>query len=684
MAEEVGRRKSDHGRGSRLVGPAFALVLLGLLGVVYAPSLEHTPRADHWDFLLDTLGRDTFADTFAQSYSYNRTRRIGPGDTELFRPILFTLLAAEKAVFGTHFACYQAVGILLHWGVACLLLILLKTILAREDPTGGAASSPPSRASRLLPYGVCLFFALNKSVVELVIWSHLHGYLLFLIFLLGSLTLLLRCAGRAAAWKSPRLWGSWMLGLLAAFTYELGQVYALLAGLFLAAALPPGTARRRRLAFASLFAAIGVLYQGADALDRWTNRGQFDPKDARGRILAGAFSKETLANSQRFIAYTALQPFFPSMWTGALEHGHLRIEEVKWGRSRSSLFHPAFATSALTVALAAGLGLIGLVRLFGRPDKRLSLLFLLAALFAAYLAAIVLGRLNRRAFVHLSCNSYYVYSGLLLALVPAFVAWLAAGRNRTAAVAQAALLLGMMALSAYDVPAVWRLNAAVAADLNACPDGGTGFSRRVARIERFIRRHEGEPGFSLGFDFDSCRALGTHHGVPLTTILFHRYLSPCPKYVVAFPDGEPEPMTCAGWQRSRGPQRRLCPELVAFDNYYNFFRVDDWYYGVQQWDGCYDPSRRDHAYLIRDRTLEGAMRQEAAKLAEQEAYVEGGWLLPPLVPITCTGRFERWVAVYPGPRYECVRSPWKRGVDLCKTLHYRPGCFDAVRAALAE
>jgi hypothetical protein len=645
--------------GLCLANLGFAAVLLALLGLAYAPSLEHTPRADHWDFLVDTMGQDTFLDVFAHSYSYNRTRLIAPGDTELFRPLLFAVLAAEKAIFATDFAAYQACGILLHWAVACLLLLLLQTILAFQRGTAGDDSPPASWPSRLLPYGVCLFFALNKSVQELVIWSHLHGYLLFLMFLLGSLTLLLRCALRPASWKSPWLWGSWVLALLSAFTYEMGQFYAVLACLFLAVALPRGTPRERRWAFCGLFAAILALYQGANRLDRWVNEGQFDPNDAHMRILKEAFSKDTAVNSRRFLAYTALQPVFPSMWTGALDGGHLSIEEVDWSQSGSRLFRPGFAASALTTAVASVLALAGLVRLVRRPDKRSLWMFLLAAgLYGGYLACIVLGRMNLRPSPYLRLNSYYAHTALLLALVPAAAAWLAVGRSRAAAAGQAALLFGLVALSCYAGPAVWLLTTSVAGDQKGCRDGGAGFTRRIAAVERFIRQHEGEADFSLGFDFDTCNTIGTHHGVPVTTILFkHHIHSSRPKYVVAFRDGEPTPMTYDEWQRSGGPGSRLCPELVAVGTNYNFFRVDGWYYGVQQWDGCYDPARRDHAFLIREQTLEGAMLMQRVRLAEQDAHYRWGWFIPPQMPVTLTGRWGQGVQLGAGPREECLRCP---------------------------
>jgi hypothetical protein len=603
----------------------FAAVLLALLWLVYAPSLEHTPRSDQWCFLLDTIDQHKFWDIFAHSYSYNRTRRIGPGDTDLYRPLLFAVLAAEKACFADDFAAYQVFGILLHWGLTCLLLLLLRTISAFAAGTIGSDSSPSTPwVSLLLPYGVCLFFALNKSVQELVIWSHLHGYLLFLIFLLASLTLLLYCARRPASWKSALLWGSWILALLTAFTYEIGQCYAVLAGVFLAAALPSGTGRGKRLAICGLFAAVLALYQGADRLDRWIHREQFSPEDVRTQIKEQAFSKGTLAHSKRFLAYTVAQPFFPSLWVGTFNIDRVNMREVEWSREHFRHFSPALLTSTLTAAVATGLGLFGLVRLILQRDKlSVLMVFLTLGLYGVYMAATVLGRMNIRPGPDcLSTNCYYAYMGLLLALAPIGTLWQSVGRGRVAAASQFALLLGLIALAGYSAPDVWRLNESVARDLRQ-------FREPIAAVRTLIERYIDEADFSLAFDLDSCQAISTVHGVPIRTIVFKRYLNPSsPKYVMHSTDGKPTMMRYDEWQASQSPRGRLCPELVTIDTFYNYYHVDGWYYGVLHRDGCFDPSRRDYAYLVKAPTLEEAQRQKWAKLAEQDADVRSGRLIP--------------------------------------------------------
>lgn len=546
-------------RGDRLADLGFAAILLALIWVVYAPSLEHTPRADQWCYLVDTIDQHKFWDIFTHSYSYNRTRRVMPGDTDLYRPLLFAVLAAEKAFFAADFAGYQTVGIVLHWGVTSLLLLLLRSILAFSRTTPEAASPPPpSWITRLLSYGVCIFFALNKSVQELVIWSHLHGYLVFLILLLASLTLLLRYARRSAAWKSPLLWGSWSLALLSAFTYELGQFYAVLAGLFLFAALPRGTEARRRFALCGLFAAVMIIYQGADQLDRRIHRGQFQQETIRARIKERAFTKETIEHSKRFVAYTVGQPFFPSLMEGALGGDRVVMGEATWSLGHFTnkpltaptvpalnityvsgdqehfvRLPPVLVVSVVTAALAVGLGLLGLVRLHVEKEwSSLGMLLLTLGLYGAYLAMTVLGRMNIRPGPHcLSTNSYYGHMGLLLALAPIFALWQAVGRSRATAAAQAALLLGMLALTCYSAPAVRHLNEVVARDFKGCRD-------QIAALYDFVQRHKDERDFSIGLDFAASDPVGSHYQFPIPTIVFKRWLHPEPKYIVALREGQ--------------------------------------------------------------------------------------------------------------------------------------------------
>src|SRR5262245_58168193 len=98
-------------RGIALVG-IFLLVLWA-----YATALQHPPREDQWPFLLNTIHEDHFVPLVLHTYSYNRARKLGAGDYLLFRPILFIVLSAEKALFGPRYFAWHLTGIALHCAI---------------------------------------------------------------------------------------------------------------------------------------------------------------------------------------------------------------------------------------------------------------------------------------------------------------------------------------------------------------------------------------------------------------------------------------------------------------------------------------------------------------------------------------------------------------------------------------
>src|SRR5262249_31419569 len=311
--------------------------------------------------------------------------------------------------------------------IVCLLLLtLFRQIVNLCDGSSDKGESPPRPiAASLFPFALTGFFALNPGVQELVIWTHLHGYLLFLVFLLGSLALLIRNASGPAAGKlgSPCLWGSWVLALLPAFTYELGQCYAVLAGLFLAAAVCPTSGWKRAAGLFALFASVLLVYQGVNAADMAAHEGSFLPEHNRERILDRMFTPPTAVHSVRFVVYTTIQPFFPSLIDSTYAGDRLQIAESLWPRHGRRTLGPAAWVSAAVVVLAAGLGAAGLGRLVRRKDRLPLLVFLLAAgLYGLYAAMTVLGRMNLRPVPYvLSSNCYYTYTALLFALLAGFI-----------------------------------------------------------------------------------------------------------------------------------------------------------------------------------------------------------------------------------------------------------------------
>lgn len=503
-----------------------------LVWLAYAPSLRHAPRADQWCFLVDTIDDHTFPDTLRDSYSYNRTRRIAPGDTDLFRPVLFALLAAEKHAFEGDLGAAQLAGIVFH-GVVCLLLLNLLRRVARLGCEAGEARTLVNVA---LPHAVTGFFALNPCVQELVIWTHLHGYLLFLALLLGSASLSLRHATgpRAGSLRSPALWAGWAVAVAAAFTYELGQVYALLGGLFVAAAVLPRVGRPRAAVLVVAFASIGVVYQVANAHDRRAHDGKFTPEDNRHRIVGEACRPATAEHAARFAVYTVAQPFFPTVPEHTFAGGRLHVAESLWTRHGRRNLGPAAVVSALVLSLAVGLGGVGLVRCV-RPETRIRLLVLalFATLFVVYAGMNVLGRMNLRPVPEiLASNSYYTYPALLFALVAGFVAWSTPGvPEATATHGRAGLLVGFVVLAVLGGERVRAVNQDVTTRV-------ADVANPIRAVNTFVRRHRHEPDFGFTIDHAASGRITPVYGIPVTDVVFARWMTRSePKYRIAYRDG---------------------------------------------------------------------------------------------------------------------------------------------------
>jgi hypothetical protein len=512
---------------------AFVALLTALIWAAYWPSLQHAPRADQWPYLLETIHRNDFVDLVRNTYSYNRTRGYGRGDAQLFRPLLFVTLAAEKALFGTNLWMPQAVGILLHCVVTALLLALLKRVAALTPGRDrGSVGRRRFRVAGLLPYAAVAFFALNPAVIELVVFTHLHGYLLFLVLLLGSLVLLLGGTAAPPGRGGVAFWGAWVLACLSAFAYEMGQFAAVLAGLFAAAAHYRRVGARHALALFAAFASILPLYQAVDQLDRLANYGEFTDAEDRQELLGQALTPETLRNAGRFTLYTAFQPFVPSADKDAYVRERLDVPEWAWNGDGPGVGPALVACLALVPALA--LGLAGLWRLAGGgPAPLLGVFLLLFGLYAVYAGMNVIGRMNVRPEPDtLSRNSYYAYPALLLALAAGFTAWQGAGRaGRAGAACRGGLVLGLTALSTVGGFQVWRVNGMLSGELSP-------IRKTTGALNHFVARHRGEPDFSLGIDYGRSDPQVLIDCVPVTTILFKRWMSSRePKYLLALRGG---------------------------------------------------------------------------------------------------------------------------------------------------
>jgi hypothetical protein len=612
----------------------FLAVVIAAIWITYWPSLEHVPRADQWAYLIDTRECNTFGELWTASYSYNRVRSVGPGDTDLFRPVLFTLLCVEKYLFGNNFEASQALGLGLHCAVVLLFFALLRRI-ERVSFTQTIGAAPPVGPAmpiwlRLMPHALTVFFALNFASMELVVWAHLHGYLLFLVFVLAALLLLMTYVYRpdlAPRRRDTTLVSCWALALLAAFTYELGQLCAVVIGLVILAVDWRRRGKALSLALACCFVAILPLYNAINRWDMTLHAGRFPEEDLQQQMVQKALSLDTVEHAARFLTFTVVQPFFPSVTGWWYQGERIHIQEPVFGWIKYVQPNGKLVLSYGIAFLFFGFCIAGLRRFRRGEGRALWPVFAVAAgLFVFYAGITVLGRMNMRPSHFVLCsNSYYTYIALLFFLIAAFTLWqpVAAARTRLANGCRLALCVGLVFLGCYSAGRIHH----AAERLR----GYYSFFRdKIRQLDEFVATHRDETGFRLAFDMRPDAPFPETHSIPFTEILYTRWIdNHQPTYVVAFPDGELSITSAADYRRQHPDRRQLFPDLVRVGSDYNIHFWEGKYYGSLHWDDVFRPDLKAHAYVIVGDSVKEVLDLVPVRYEEFMEDLRTGWCIPP-------------------------------------------------------
>lgn len=186
------------------------LLLIGVNCLVTFPALFHAPKTDHVLFLAEILDKENVKDMISHTYSYNRTREFQKGDEQLFRPLFFLTLILEKLIFGYDYFFWQLTGLILHLLVVWQLFKLLSSL-----------------KPGFLAFLSSLFFSVLTVSQSMVIWHHVHGYLLGILFCLCALNTLIEYI-RSDQTKHSRLWLISLYLTLAILCYEMLVILCLL------------------------------------------------------------------------------------------------------------------------------------------------------------------------------------------------------------------------------------------------------------------------------------------------------------------------------------------------------------------------------------------------------------------------------------------------------------------------
>jgi hypothetical protein len=152
---------------------AYALLLVGLFWI-YRDGIADIPRGDELGYLREKDIVAPGAPWFWHVVSFTRTRLLSGENHVMFRPLFGAYTALTMASEPGRWSVARGVlGILLHFAA----VLALVRLVAIRYPRGTA----------LL---VALPFAAQYSGLEMVVWQHIHGYLLGLVLFLAGLVCL--------------------------------------------------------------------------------------------------------------------------------------------------------------------------------------------------------------------------------------------------------------------------------------------------------------------------------------------------------------------------------------------------------------------------------------------------------------------------------------------------------------
>lgn len=352
------------------------VIIASLVFWAYAPSLFHIPRADQLMYLAEVGHKNDFWSLTFGSYDLNRHRQFGPGDEILFRPLLYFILGAEKFFYGHNFMLWQLTGIVAHLGVVWQLLGLLLIL-----GTGSGA---------VIAAG---FFALMVSNMEMVIWSHITSYMIFLICLLRVLRLSLKAGLTRKEWMAV-----FVCLTVMCFIYELGNVFTVMFFGWFCFQYP----RRRWLGILLLPVA---LYAALSSWNFWFISQGVAP-EVPYMTQASLFS--TVDNVLTTLLWWVWLGIFPSEITWSFEARNIIGMATPFPYPPVDVRHPMVYVSIVCFVLA-GIGSVAGLRK-GMSKEKCWWLVMLTLMMFSFLLLLALGRMNPRGAQDMIFrNVYYSY-----------------------------------------------------------------------------------------------------------------------------------------------------------------------------------------------------------------------------------------------------------------------------------
>lgn len=464
------------------------ILCIGGVLYLYYPLNNFIPDWDQWVYFLDTLNYNNAIDLITKFYSYNRVRKFFPGDTLVFRPLLFSLLGIEKAWFGADFFKWQLLSAAIH-AVNTALFIHLLWLFKKSS----------------LAYLFGGVFAVSIMMSPAIKKINISGYLLFVTFMFLTLIYLRRYI---LFTRTTDLRRSLLTLGFACFTYELGGLLSIIFASYV------WYLKRKKQAW--LFLIPVMLYAMVSAGDYAYHfqRKNFEAAvnaNEDVRILQGIFNiKTTVRNFYQF-NLLHLRNFFA-------------LNDVTWNDFSNWRTLLVTKKEALLNIIFIGIAGICLFLSFTSNTKlkkrRMADMLLGLLILGAYVYLNVIGRMNPRPQIKLMTHYGYTFSAIFLFFL--YIPMSVTEKKRyTWYSLKGILILLLGIIIVYNGSHVLRERA----------QRPKGF---LQMLQEFIDQHSHSPDFSFMVE----ERIMHYDGISLPMVLFHKYHQECPQFIIRYTNNQ--------------------------------------------------------------------------------------------------------------------------------------------------
>ncbi len=274
----------------------YLIIIIGVTLAVYYPSFQHILRGETYTYFMDSMGNTSAVSLIKNYFNYEMVRVFDAGDSLAFRPLLFSMLGLQAALFGANYMWWHIAAFIFHLAATLCLFRLLWKI----RPT-------------ILAFFATLLFSTSFIVLAPILYEQIAAYALFTALILTALYYMY-CGVKSGKKKHIILAAICMM--VASFFLEVGILLTVLfIGYFCLERNHPNFKWRR---WVLAFMVVITIYLGSYTAETFLNPTSTTGSDFE-KLVTLEVVNPAFSTSQRLAVYWVTESLYPPRFTAEID-----------------------------------------------------------------------------------------------------------------------------------------------------------------------------------------------------------------------------------------------------------------------------------------------------------------------------------------------------------------------------